>query len=791
MFRHYLKTALRFLRRNSLYTGINALGLSISLAVSFIILMYVINEFSYNHCHKNRSQVFRVVNYYKEFKNTMAGTPFVLAKTLKEEYPQVEKAINARSLRGFKIKQSDEYVEVPTALATDSEVFDIFTIPFVGSTLAQEPLKDLNSIVLSHKLAEQFFPGKDPVGRELEVLINNAEEVFVVSGVYEDIQSNSTFRADCMVNGRWTLAPLNEAFGVNDADLRWDFDFWNTWILLSEPGDATTVNDQFEEFAKKYIYEDPWNQYSLQNLSDYYLHSEDIANTRITGNLKNIRLFSTIAFLIVLIAAVNYIILSVAVSTGRAKEIGIRKAAGASVRRIRNQLLGEFVILSVLVLPLALILMELARPMAEKLFQTSLEMIPSNLAVYIPVYLGLTITIGLISGLYSSSYLSRLKVLDVLKQKVSFGHRRRVFRSALIVVQLVIFCAFVSGTLIIRSQYQFAIKKDPGHHNSDILQIDLPRGFQDYQALLEGIKSIPEVIAAAGAMDGLPMGDWMTFMQPHFKNKEEKVKMEGFTVDFGLLQTMGLTLLEGRTFSPDYGSDLSRSVILNETAVRELGMDVPLGQYLQDSTQVIGVVKDFNLHSIHTEIPPLVISMTDKYLNHILVHYRSGALEELTPKLKKEWEKVETDRPLIYSAIEEIFKETYSAEKNLSIILSMAALFALLIAAFGLFGLTLFVARSRTHEIGVRKVFGSSGDAIVFSFLRNNFLMVLVAEILSIPLTLYFLNRWLNNFPYRVGIGWWVFVIAFAIATLVVLATVFIHSRKASRVNPVEALRYE
>lgn len=791
MFRHYLKTALRFLRRNSLYTGINALGLSLSLAVSFIILMFVINELSYDHCHRKRKKVFRVVNYYKEFKNTFAGTPYVLAKTLKEEYPQVEKAINFRTLRGFRIMNKEEYMDIRYAQGTNSEVFDIFTLPLVGATLSDDPLKDLHYIVLSQKLADQLFPGEDPVGRELKVQINNAEEVFVVSGVFENLPRNSTFKADCMVNGWWTLAPLNESFGVSDMDLNWQYDFWNTWVLLSEPGDAAMVNDQFEQFARKYIYDDPWNKYSLQNLSDFYLHSEDIANTRPTGNLKNIRLFSTIAFLIVLIASINYIILSVAVSTGRAKEIGIRKASGASIRRIRRQLLGEFVILSLLVLPLALILMELARPLAEKLFQTSLEVIPSNLIIYIPVYLGLAVFIGLVSGLYASSYLSRLKVLDVLKQKVSYGSRRRVFRSALIVVQLVIFCAFVSGTLIIRSQYQYALKKDPGHFSRDILQIDLPRGFQAYRGFLEGIRSMPEVISAAGAMNGLPMEGWMTFMHPHFKNPEEKVKLEGFAVDYGLPETMGLTLLEGRSFSMDFGGDLDRSVLLNETAVSELGIEDPLGQYLRDSTQVIGVVKDFNLHSIHTGIPPLVISMTDSYLNHILVHYRSGTLQALIPKLEQAWEQVETDQPFSFSTIEDIFLNTYASEKNLSTIFSLAALFALLIAAFGLFGLTLFVARSRTHEIGIRKVFGSSGEAIVLSFLKTNFLLVLLAELLSVPVTLFFLNKWLYNFSYRVTIGWWVFAIAFLIGILVVLATVTIQSRKASRVNPVDALRYE
>jgi putative ABC transport system permease protein len=270
-----------------------------------------------------------------------------------------------------------------------------------------------------------------------------------------------------------------------------------------------------------------------------------------------------------------------------------------------------------------------------------------------------------------------------------------------------------------------------------------------------------------------------------------KVKMEGYAVDYQLIETLGIKVLEGRTFSREYGSDLEHAVLLNQTAVRELGIDDPVGQKMDSLTSIIGVVKDFNLHSIHTEIPPLSISMTDKYLHHILVRYRSGTLDRLIPELVKEWNKVEPDRSFRCTPIEELFEATYSAEKNLSTILSLSALFALLIAALGLFGLTLFLARSRTHEIGIRKVFGSTEKEIVYSFLQNNFILVVVAELLSIPVTFYFMVKWLNNFNYRTGIGWWIFVLAFVIATLVVLLTVTIQSYKASRVNPVEALRYE
>jgi len=286
------------------------------------------------------------------------------------------------------------------------------------------------------------------------------------------------------------------------------------------------------------------------------------------------------------------------------------------------------------------------------------------------------------------------------------------------------------------------------------------------------------------------MMGYMTHMQSHFQDEEVKVKVEGLATDYHFLETMGITLLEGRYFSKEYGSDLTHSVILNETAVERLGIEDPVGKQMGERT-IIGVVKDFNLHSIHSDIPPLDISMTDRYIHQVAVHYKPGTLDGVLKMLKTEWEKSAPDTPFNYSTIEELIENQYTSEKNLSTILSIAALFTLLIAAFGLFGLTLFVARSRTNEIGIKKVFGSSEQAIVISFLQSNFILVVIAELLSVPITIYFMTKWLNNFSYRTNIGWWVFVLAFIIATVVVLATVFIHSHKASRINPVEALRYE
>ncbi|MDP2724420.1 MAG: ABC transporter permease [Bacteroidales bacterium] len=790
MLKHFFKTGLQFLKANKVFAIINALGLSIALAVSFIIVVYVVNELSYNHCHKNRDRVFRVNNYYVDFGKIYNGTPYILSSALKEEFPQVQKSVRVRYAGTVRLKCGDAYINAWGPMATDSEIFDIFTLPLVGNQSGQHLLDDQNSIVLTQSLAKKLFPDGNPVGKEVEGIINSESHRFNVTGVFEDIPVNSTFRAGCFVNSKWTIAPMNKSFNITDIDLSWKHDFWTTWVLLSNEQSPSELEGQFRTLEVKNLGEKPDRNYSLQSLSDVYLKSEDVMNSGMRGDMKNIRLFSIIALLIVLTAAINYIILSTAVSSIRAKEIGIRKTFGASSRSIRYQLLSESILLALLVLPIALVMAWFSIPYAEILFQTHLQILTSNLPDYLLWYLSITLFIGVVSGIYTSGYLSRQKVISILKSTARFGKGKLFLRSLLIVAQLVIFCSFITSVLIIRSQYNFMMNSNPGYYNKDVLLIDIDTDFSGYTSYLNSIKSNPEVIMAAGAMEGIPMNGSASMMVPHFQDNNLKVTVEGMAIDFNFLKTMGIRLVEGRYFSEDYGGDLENSVIVNETAIKQLGITDPIGKELIHKT-IIGVVKDFNLHSLHSDIPPMVIELNHDYLEQIAVHYKAQTLSTLLPRLKSEWEKQFPDKPFQSSTIEEVSENLYTSEKSLNAIVSFSALFTMLISMFGLFGLTLFMAKTRTKEIGIKKVLGSSEKSIVVSFLWKNMVLVMVAALLSVPLTTYFMNRWLANYAYQTTISWWFFVISFLVATIVVLLTVSIHSIRASRVNPVESLRYE
>jgi putative ABC transport system permease protein len=790
MLKNYLKSALRFLKRNKVFASISTMSLSIALAVTFIITLYVVNEYSYDRCHANFKRIFRVLNYYVDYKKSYTKTPYVLASALKAEYPQVEKSLSVISTSGLKIKVEDEGFTVSDAVFTNSEVFDIFTLPIVKKVEQVDLLEDKNSIVISQELAGKIFPGQDPIGKGITVRLSDGDRLFLVKGVFRDIPLNSTFKAQCIFSSKLIIEGLNKSYSVTNADKNWTINSVVTWVLLSKNSNAKELEKQFQTFELKNLGQNSHYHYLLQNLAKVYLGSENVGNAGIIGNKKNIRLFITIALLIILVASTNYIILSTSVSSERMREIGLRKTFGANNFSIKYQLYTESILMAIMVMPISILMMWSALPLASKLFETPIQIIPSNILVYILISLALTLFIGILSGIYTSTILSRLEVTNILKNSIQTGKKKTLLRSLLIVFQIIIFCSFVSSVLIIRSQYQYAINRDPGHYNSNIIILNLGREFKGYPALLNDIKANTNVIMAAGGAECLPWQNSAMGIFQHFQDKEVRVQVEAMFVDFNFLETLGIKLVEGRYFSKEFGGDLTQARILNETAVKKLGIVNPVGQKFASGT-IIGVVKDFNLHSIHTEIPPTYIQLNEEFIWQLVVHYRPGALKNVRQMLELEWEKYSADKPFSYKTIEDLITNIYLSERKLSILIAIYAIIAILIAASGLFGLTLFIARTRTKEIGIKKVFGCSEKSIIYSFLWGNFVLVLIASSISIPVTLYFMTNWLKNFAYKININWWIFVVAFIIASIIVHLTVFLYSYKVTRINPVNALKYE
>jgi putative ABC transport system permease protein len=793
MLKNYLRSAIQFLRKNKLFTAINILGLSLALSVSFIISLYVINALSYNHCHDNINEIFRVVNYNVEFKHTKARTPYVLASTLKQDFPQVEKVIQSRQIYDFRIKLNDEYIDIDHAVGTGSAIFDIFTIPLIQQSETKGLLDDKNSIIICESLARKIFFDQDAVGQSIEVTIANHSKVFIVKGVYRDLEKNSTFQAQCLVNSEWTIHEVNGNYKVDNADANWKIDGWITWVLLNDSKDVRLINEQLKTSMRKYFDDSNTDVYSLQHLSDIYFNKAGIINSGKSGNLKNIKLFSTIASIIILLAALNYILLSSTVSSSRAKEIGIRKSIGANSRSIQIQLFAESIMLAFIALPISLIMVYLAYPFAGELFDTELSIISNNLLIYIGFFFGITLLIGFASGIYSALFLSKLQVVNILKSKLHLRKRKLDLKAVLIVAELIIFCCFISSLLIIKSQHQFFLSKAPGYKTENILFLNVGWKFPHHAAFMNDVSSNPYVINVAGSVHTLPMKNKMTIMVSHYQEKDKKVVLELMAVDYNFLKTMRIQKIKGRYFNKNeqYSSN-QQPVILNEAAVKKLGLINPLGQKTDENFIIVGVVKDFNLHELYSDIPPLFICIAPpEHLSQIAINYQEGHFNDVKVFLQEQWKKYDSEKDLEVSTIERITEELYIEEDNLSRIVTYASLFALLISMFGLLGLTLFIAKARTKEIGIKKVLGSSEYSIIGSFVIQNMLAVLIAGVIATPITWYFMQQWLSNYAYHIDVSIWYFLITLCIAAFTVLLTVGINSYKAATRNPVEALRYE
>jgi putative ABC transport system permease protein len=786
MFKNYFSSAIRFFKRNKVFSIINFAGLTVALSASFIMLLYVINEYSYNHSFKNLNRIYRVIHFNDDFKKKDAGTPFPLSSTLEQEIPQILKAANARRTVLFIKLEVGELTSV--GIGTESDFFEIFPLRFIYGQQDSNTLSERNSIVLTKSLSEKIFPGQNPIGKEINGSVTSNMN-FIIKGVIEDIPENSTLKAEFFISNKWTLDPVNRNFKIQNADELWDKDFWTTYVLISKGIDINSIDGQINSLESKYLPDWLHNHYLFQKFSSVYLKSEDIQNSGIQGNMKSVRLYMVISLLILIVATINYIVLSTVVSSGRTKEIGIRKTFGANIGNIRFQLLSESISSSLLVLPFVIILMYFVLPHSQELFNTKLSFVTSNLLQYFILFIFLTAVVGISSGLYTSVYMSELKVNDILKNSFHTGKNRNHFRSTLIVIQLVLFCSFASGTLIIRSQYNYALGKDPGYFNSNVLLISPLPPDNRHAVLVENIKSIPNVISSSGIMDEIPMTGSATSIIPGYLDREKKIPVESFSADYNFIKTMGIQLVAGRDFSKEYGGDMTQSIILNETAVKDLEIPDPLGKIVLGKT-ILGVVKDFNIHSIHSEIPPLEISLTDQYIRTIAVHYSPGTLSDILPLVEQEWKKI-YKIPFRYRSIEDVISGLYSKEKKLNSIILILTILILAISTFGLFGLTLFIARTRVKEVGIRKIFGSAEKQIIFLSLKGYLILVLIAAVISIPLTLFFIRNWLSNFAFKVHINWWIFLITAIIAGSIVFLTLISHSVKISRVNPLNAIKYE
>jgi len=803
MFNNHLKIARRNLFKHKAYSFINIAGLAVGLACCLLISLYVKDELSYDRYHAKADRIFKVVMNARtpERESQFALTPAPLAEALVRDFPEVETATRLFTFFGEGlVKYGEKRFNEPRLYFGDSTFFDVFSIPLLSGD-AKTALARPAMVVLSETAAHRYFGSEKPLGKTITV---NNDFDLQVSGVMSDIPANTHFHCDFLISLASARMSRNPSFISNNN--------FHTYLVLRDGASPQALEVKFLAAIKKYAaaqiaarfgqtfeerlaagYETKW---SLLPITDIHLHSQREYEIEPNGNIMTVYLFSAIAVIVLLIACVNFMNLATARSAGRAKEIGIRKVAGSNRAQLLRQFLTEAILLSLLGLLAAIVLVELFLPifngLAGKQIQTAFFEKPGSVVVL----LGLALLVGLLAGSYPAFVLSALRPALVLKSASPVSKSGAWIRRGLVVFQFAISVALIAGTLIVHNQLDFIVNRRLGFDKEQVLVIKRASALgRQRETFKQRLLQNPGVINAATSttLPGKLYGrsTYRALGAP----VESPYAMHEMYVDEDFLPTLAITLNTGRNFSRDFATDTS-AVLLNEAAVKLFGLANPLGQILTqpgDSlwrATVIGVVNDFHFESLHKPIQPLVV-LHQPFYQYLSIRLRPENLAATVQAVESLWREFVPQQPFEFSFLDQDFDALYRAEERTGKIFGLFAALAIFIACLGQFGLASYTIQKRTKEIGVRKVLGASATSIVGLLSKEFVKLVVIAMLIATPMAYYIMSRWLQDFAYRVTIGWQVFALAGALALVIALLTVSVQSIKAALANPAEALRYE
>ncbi len=778
MFKNYLTVSLRNLKNSKGFSFINITGLAFGMACCLFIMLWVIDELSFDRFHTNidRLHHVRLNILYTGGMTDIAVTPAPLAKTLKNEFPEVEDSARLRYQRTMLLKGENKAFYEPDIVIADASFFSIFSFPFISGD-AETALKEPNSIVISRDVAYKYFGDENPVGKVLN--LNNSAD-YIIKGVIQNVPHNSSIQFDIVLP--WSYM-FNESWYDDDY---WDSQFLHTYVLLNESVDWEGFNTKIKNVITDRL-ENRRNEPVLHPFIDIHMSR--------AGEIVN--MFSILAVFVLLIAIINYMNLATARSSLRAKEIGMRKVIGAQKANIVRQFYIESILTSVISMILALIIVYLLMPQVNDISSKNLSLAGSRHSeiLIIGMFLVALIT-GLISGIYPGQVLSSYQPVKVLNSSLSSGMRNPLFRKILVTMQFALSILLVVGTIIVNSQLNFVKNMDMGWEKDDLLYINIPdEAFPHYAAFKNELLQNSSVTGVT-AMQSVLTGFGNTSSNFHWQGKDPdlsvSISFSGSDADF--IETLGIELIEGNSFSGMEFSMESPVIMVNET-FKNIISDGPVsGKSLtwgDDTFTITGVMKDFQIQSVRQEIRPTVIYLSPNRLRYILIRLQPENVSETLSFIADTWESVLPEFPLEYRFFDERIERLYRTEIRISSILQYFTGLALFIAGLGLFALASFTAQRRTKEIGIRKVMGASGTGIVV-LLSSEFLkLVLVANLIGLPAAAYFGNAWLENFAFRYNIDVSLFLITIAATTLIALSAVFQQAYRASRANPVDSLRHD
>jgi putative ABC transport system permease protein len=807
MFHNYIKVAFRNLHRQKLYSAINIIGLAIGITCVLFILFYVQYELSYDRYHEKADRIYRLAVSIRmggnELERAIVGAP--TAAALVTDFPEVAEAVRLRTGGNWYVRYGEKTYKETSFIFADANIFEIFSIPLLKGdprTALAEPM----AIVISQAAAAKYFGHDDPIGKSLNF---DSQMDAKVTGVFQDIPANSHFHWDFI--GSMASAEKNLVQEWTSLDVY-------TYLLLTEGADPSGLEAKFPAMVEKYCDQEfkaftgkvyaqlkesgtKW-EYYLQPLTSIHLYSNLGFELEPNSDIQYVYIFSTIAIFCLLIASINFINLSTARSTKRAKEVGIRKVLGSARPQLIVQFITESVLMSVAALLLALLFVRLLHPSFHSLIGRKIDINilthPSQLLILV----GVIVFVGIIAGIYPAFVLSSFRPVAVLKQQMKKGIRSHWLRRTFVVFQFVTSIVLIIGTIIIYNQMRYIQNRDLGFQKEQVLVVqDAFILGQRISAFKEELKHNPNIVSST-ITSYLPVLSNTRVRSVFPEGQMEQrgsMAIHAWKTDYDFIETFNMDIIQGRDFSREFSTD-SSATLINEAAAAVFGWDDPIGKRIgADSPNgsgkyqyftIIGVVKNFHFDSMRKSIMPLTLHL-EQSSEFLAVRLRIENVSAQIESIRELWNKYLPGYPFEYSFLDERFENMYQSELRSGQILSIFSALAILISCLGLFGLSAYMAEQRTKEIGIRKVLGASVSEILLLLSQEFSRLVLIGFLIATPLSYFIMRNWLREFAYRTSINIWPFVISVTLTLFIALVTVSYFSIRLALANPSDSLRYE
>ena len=784
MWRNYLKVAIRNLIRHKGYSAINIAGLAIGMACAILILLWVQDELSFDRFHENADVLYRVEEnqHYSAGAYHVNVTPFPAGPAFKEGIPEVAEASRLTWAGGLLFRYGEKAFFENDIRAVDPAFLRMFTFPLAQGD-RETALDDPHSLILTREMAEKYFGDEEPIGKVISV--DNQYE-FTVTGIIEKLPENSSLRFSILI----PFAFQKERGWWHD---HWGTNSIGTYVQLREGASIRAVDEKMTAIQKSHL-EESTTDFVLAPLTEMHLHSY-FGYGRPMGNIQYVYIFTALALFVLLIACINFMNLSTARSAKRAREIGLRKVVGALRGNMIRQFLGESVLIACIGLLFAVPMVEFLLPFFNELSgkDIALDLMGNRVLLLL---IGVALATGLVAGSYPALFLSSFRPAAVLKGSLRSGASSSLFRKILVVLQFSLSIGLIIGTGVVYNQVTFMRGKGLGYEKEHVLNIRMRGDISGaYDELKMELTAHPAVLGVSAARQRLPnIGSNSSGGEWDGKDPELDVVIGNTQVDYDFVETMGIELVEGRSFSREFSTDATEAYLVNEKMAELMGVESAVGERfsLWREGRIIGVMRNFHFKSVRDEIEPLVLGLNDpKDLTWMVVKLHPESAVAGVEFLKEIWERVVPNYPLEYQFLDREFDWMYRSEERMGGILQYFSVVAVLIGCLGLFGLASFMAEQRTKEIGVRKVLGASVAGIVVLLTREFTKWVLLANLVAWPIAWYAMSRWLEGFAFRVELGWEIFALAGVGALVIAWLTVSWQAVRAALSNPIEALRYE